>query len=297
MAGEKDDNCGSKAFGRDPAGITLPGSQESGVGVDWRTFVFFAFIIIPPLLIIVEWIVEKHFSWIKGGFILLWIIICVFSTKQYSSDNSTMDEQKDTIDSLEVIARNSETTIDSLNVSAKKAEIKLDSIHQAIINLDKTKFSDLPLNEVLTLLNDEYRDLKKEIAEVEEKTKLPKFKVEFVVLENSKAGYKLILKLSPSNHITPGVMSFDVKLLEKTNAVINMFETHGASRKTLTKYSEDRRSASFKFFPSSYGDIGLLLILSELVTFEISSKGYLDPTRVKPGDVIKVNQLRHESKK
>lgn len=82
----------------------------------------------------------------------MWIITGMFSTIQYFSDNATMNQQLDTIDSLNVIAKNSKT--------------KLDSIHQAIISLDKMKFSDLSLADAIALLSEEYLSLKTEFTEV-----------------------------------------------------------------------------------------------------------------------------------
>jgi hypothetical protein len=140
--------------------------------VDWRTFIYSALIIIPPLFILVEWRVEKHKSLIKAVFLIIWIITGIFSTVQYFSDNTTMSQQIDTIDSLNVIAKNSET--------------KLDSIHKAIISLDKMKFSDLSLAEAMALLGQEYVELKKEITEVEKKTEYLKDRDRFVPLSQSK---------------------------------------------------------------------------------------------------------------
>ena len=154
--------------------------------MDWRIFIYSALIIIPPLFILVEWKVKKHIKWIKLGFLLIWIIICIVSTIQYSSDYSARDEQEDTIKSLELIAKNSESTIDSLKISAKYSEAKLDSVHKAIISLDKMKFSDLSLAEAMALLGEEYVELKKEITEVEKKTEYLKDRDKFVPVSQSK---------------------------------------------------------------------------------------------------------------
>jgi len=236
-------------------------------------------LIAAPIFVMLD-LLKKDYKGSKKIIAIIWICACVGSVYYFSlniSEKNRFEEQ--------IIIQ--ETKLDSLDIYSKKADAKLDSIHQAIISLNITKFSDLPLSEVMGLLSEEYLGLKREIAKVEKKverkTNLPKLYIDSKNIERTNNEVKLTIKLKPTNNLSLGIIEFYIVIIGVNNVKIISLDWSGTSliRSTISKgVSADKKRARLKIESGSNREITLVLRLTNDAEIELYSKEVFERSRI-----------------